>query len=149
MASYEFSWIRRTWIGQSFVNITLSPRLRMFHKVRCSKWLLARCVGREIIVPHIISNTIWAFPLEKNAFRNQLGPRSIPTTDTWTYRGPVWCEVIADDFVVIGFGHTHLEAIHDHDKNPMTFLMRCEVQGVGLTQTSSLFGKRRCHSLGT
>ena len=41
-------------------------------------------------------------------------------------------EVIADDFVVVGFGHTHLEAIHDHDKNFMTFLQRCEAQRVVL-----------------
>ena len=41
-------------------------------------------------------------------------------------------EVIEDDFVVVGFGHTHLEAIHDHDKNVMTFLQRCEAQGVVL-----------------
>ena len=41
-------------------------------------------------------------------------------------------EVIADDFVVVGFGHTHLEAIDDHDKNLMTFLQRCEAQGVVL-----------------
>ena len=41
-------------------------------------------------------------------------------------------EVIEDDFVGVGFGHTHLEAIHDHDKNVMTFLQRCEAQGVVL-----------------
>ena len=41
-------------------------------------------------------------------------------------------EVIADDFVVVGFGHTHLEAIQYHDKNLMTFLQRCEAQGVVL-----------------
>lgn len=41
-------------------------------------------------------------------------------------------EVIADDFVVVGFGHTHLEAIQDHDKNLTTFLQRCEAQGVVL-----------------
>ena len=41
-------------------------------------------------------------------------------------------EVIADDLVVVGFGHTHLEAVHDHDKNLMTFLQCCEAQGVVL-----------------
>ena len=41
-------------------------------------------------------------------------------------------EVIADDFVVVGFGHTHLEAVHDHDKNLVTFLQRCEAQGIVL-----------------
>ena len=51
------------------------------HKIRCSKWILVRCAGREITLPHNISNTIWAVPLEKNAFQNQLRPRRIPTTD--------------------------------------------------------------------
>lgn len=41
-------------------------------------------------------------------------------------------EVIADDFVVVGFGHTHLEAVHDHDQSLMAFLQRCEAQGVVL-----------------
>ena len=41
-------------------------------------------------------------------------------------------EVVADDFVVVGFGHTHLEAVLDHDKNLMAFLQRCEAQGVVL-----------------
>ena len=41
-------------------------------------------------------------------------------------------EVIADDFVVVGFGHTHLEAVHDHDKSLMAFLQRCKAQGVVL-----------------
>lgn len=36
-------------------------------------------------------------------------------------------EVIADDF-----GHTHLEAVYDHEKNLSTFLQRCEAQGVVL-----------------
>ena len=41
-------------------------------------------------------------------------------------------EVIADDLVVVGFGHIHLEAVHDHDQSLMTFLQRCEAQGVVL-----------------
>lgn len=32
-------------------------------------------------------------------------------------------EVTADDFVVVRFGHTHLEAIQDHDKNLIQWLM--------------------------
>ena len=41
-------------------------------------------------------------------------------------------EVIADDCVVVGFGHTHLEAVHDHGQSLMAFLQRCESQGVVL-----------------
>ena len=41
-------------------------------------------------------------------------------------------EVVANDFVVVGFGDTHLEAALDHDKNLMAFLQRCETQGVVL-----------------
>ena len=48
-------------------------------------------------------------------------------------------EVIADDFVVVA----HLEAIDDHDNKLMTFLQRCEAQGVVLK--TDKFSSRRCH----
>ena len=35
-------------------------------------------------------------------------------------------EVVADDFVAIGFGSTQKEAIRDHDKNLAGLLQRCE-----------------------
>lgn len=41
-------------------------------------------------------------------------------------------EVIADDFVAVGFGNTHQEAARDHDSNLITFLQRCEEGGITL-----------------
>ena len=41
-------------------------------------------------------------------------------------------EVIADDFVVVGYGETHEEAVADHDRNLNAFLQRCEERGVAL-----------------
>ena len=41
-------------------------------------------------------------------------------------------EVIADDFVVVGRGHSEAEAIHDHDKNLQALLQQCEERGVRL-----------------
>ena len=41
-------------------------------------------------------------------------------------------EVIADDFVVVGYGETHEEAVADHDHNLNAFLQRCEERGVAL-----------------
>ena len=41
-------------------------------------------------------------------------------------------EVVADDFVVVGFGDTEQTANMDHDKNVDAFLQRCEVRGLKL-----------------
>ena len=41
-------------------------------------------------------------------------------------------EVIADDFVIVGYGATHEAAVADHDKNRNTFLQRCEERSVVL-----------------
>ena len=41
-------------------------------------------------------------------------------------------EVIADDFLVVGFGETAEEATQNHDKNLMKFVQRCEERGVVL-----------------
>ena len=46
--------------------------------------------------------------------------------------GLMGVEVVADDFVVVGRGHTEAEAIHDHDKNLQALLQRCEERGVRL-----------------
>ena len=46
--------------------------------------------------------------------------------------GLMGVEVVADDFVVVGRGHTEAEAIHDHDKNLQALLQRWEKQGVRL-----------------
>lgn len=41
-------------------------------------------------------------------------------------------EVIADDFIVVGFGDSLEEAIRDHDKHLLDFLWRCEEKNVVL-----------------
>ena len=47
-------------------------------------------------------------------------------------KGMSGVEVVADDFVVVGFGDTLEEATHDHDNNLTSFLERCEARGVKL-----------------
>ena len=41
-------------------------------------------------------------------------------------------EVVADDFVVVGYGQTHEEATHDHDATLEAFLERCQSHGLKL-----------------
>ena len=41
-------------------------------------------------------------------------------------------EVVADDFVVVGFGDTHEVATRDHDHNLEEFLQRCAERGIKL-----------------
>ena len=41
-------------------------------------------------------------------------------------------EVIADDFVVVGYGESWQSAIKDHDRNLLSFLQRCDERGVHL-----------------
>lgn len=39
-------------------------------------------------------------------------------------------EVVADDFVVVGFGDTKENAVQDHDENLQNFLQICAVRGI-------------------
>ena len=41
-------------------------------------------------------------------------------------------EVVADEFVVVGCGDTHEQAVQDHDKNIMIFLQLCHDHGLKL-----------------
>ena len=41
-------------------------------------------------------------------------------------------EVVADDFVVVGYGETQEQATRDHDKNLMVFLQLCLDRGLKL-----------------
>lgn len=41
-------------------------------------------------------------------------------------------EVVADDFVTVGFRESLEEAVRDHDENLDAFLLRCSVRGVKL-----------------
>jgi len=40
--------------------------------------------------------------------------------------------VVAEDFVVVGFGDTQDEAVKDHDKNLEEFLQLCAARGIRL-----------------
>ena len=42
-------------------------------------------------------------------------------------------EVVADDFVVVGFGDTLEEAVKDHDQNLDAVLRRCAARGISST----------------
>ena len=46
--------------------------------------------------------------------------------------GLLGVEVIADNFVTVGFGNSVDETVIDHDRNLDTFLKRCAAQGVKL-----------------
>ena len=48
-------------------------------------------------------------------------------------------EVVADDFVVVGCGDTHEQAVEDHDKNLMAFLQLCHDHGLKLRQSEVSF----------
>ena len=41
-------------------------------------------------------------------------------------------EVVADDFIAVGYGETFEEATRDHDRNLLDFLKRCEAKNVRL-----------------
>ena len=41
-------------------------------------------------------------------------------------------EVIADDFVIVGYGESWQSAIKDHDRDLLSFLRRCDERGVHL-----------------
>ena len=57
-------------------------------------------------------------------------------------------EVIADDFVVIGFGDTMKEAAADHDKNLGGLLSRCEQHNVKLNPDKIQFKKDKVPFIG-
>ena len=48
-------------------------------------------------------------------------------------------EVVASDFVAIGFGNTFEEAVQDHDRNLTGLLQRCEQQQVKLNNDKIKF----------
>ena len=41
-------------------------------------------------------------------------------------------EVVADDFIVVGYGEMYEEALCDHDRNLLAFLERCDKRNVRL-----------------
>ena len=62
--------------------------------------------------------------------------------------GPHGAEVVADDFVVVGFGMTVAEAVIDHDKNLDAFLKRGTARGIKLNAEKVSLRMREDHLLG-
>ena len=48
--------------------------------------------------------------------------------------GVTGVEVVADDFIAVGYGDMFEEAAQDHDKNLLIFLQRCEERNVCLNR---------------
>ena len=57
-------------------------------------------------------------------------------------------EVIADDFVVVGFGDSMEDAIQNHDQNLCRFLQRCEQKHVHLNSEKLQLGKTEVPFIG-
>ena len=117
------------------MNITLFPPLRM-----------SRLYGAKVFTKLDVQSGFWHGVLTRNHrtsqhFGGSVGKECLPqSAQPQTYSNDrsinlsraciVWRS--SQMTVVLGFGHTHLEATHDHDNNLMTFLQRCEAQGVVL-----------------
>ena len=57
-------------------------------------------------------------------------------------------EVVADDFVVVGFGDTLQAAVKDHDRNLEEFLQRCTARGVKLNSNKVCLRKQEVPFIG-
>ena len=57
-------------------------------------------------------------------------------------------EVVADDFVVVGFGDTLQAAVKDHDRNLEEFLQRCTARGVKLNSNKVSLRKQEVPFIG-
>jgi len=57
-------------------------------------------------------------------------------------------EVIADDFVVVGYGELWQSAIKDHDRNLLSFLQRCDECGVYLSCKKLQLRMKKVPSIG-
>ena len=64
--------------------------------------------------------------------RISFGISSAPELFQRRMHGLTGTEVVADDFVVAGFGDTYEEAVCDHNRNIVAFLQRCSQRGVKL-----------------
>ncbi len=60
--------------------------------------------------------------METPAIWDLFSTRGIPAEDACTRAS----KVIADDFIIVGFGNTEEQAAADHDENLMAFLKRCK-----------------------
>ena len=57
-------------------------------------------------------------------------------------------EVMADDFVTVGFGDTSDEAVVDHDKNLEAFLLCCDERGIRLNPDKVKLRKKEVPFIG-
>jgi len=65
--------------------------------------------------------------VEAHALWDPVSPRDIPARIHQLIEGMSHVEVVADAFVVVGYGETQEQAMRDHDKNLMAFLQLCSV----------------------
>ena len=107
------------------------------HEAGCQKWVLACVFRRGIIIPHYLQHTIWKVSLAAHAlWYPPFGIRSAPEVSQRKMHelieGMSNVEVVADDFVVVGYGQTHEEATRDHEATLKAFLKRCEAHRLKL-----------------
>lgn len=64
------------------------------------------------------------------------GISSAPEVFQWRMHelieGLTGIEVLADDFIAVGYGDTYKEALRDHDRNLLAFLKQCEKRTICL-----------------
>ena len=101
-----------------------SPWSQGLHRARRQQGGLACGAGRGLLLPHHVQLTIWKVQVEENAIRHLLGSRGVSAADAPAHRGVTGVEVVADDFVVVGFGDTLEGAVKDHDQNLDAVLRR-------------------------
>ena len=70
--------------------------------------------------------------MAENAFENSSAGEVFQCQIQKLIEGLCGFEVVASDFVAIGFGDTFEEAVQDHDRSPAGLLQRCEQQQVRL-----------------
>ena len=64
---------------------------------------------------------IWSFPLEKKTYQYLLS-QTLEVVQCWMngfIEGLQCVEVFVDDYLVVRFGHTHVEAVQHNDKSLM------------------------------
>ena len=85
------------------------------HEAGCQKWVLACAFRRGIVIPHYLQHTVWKVSLAAHAFWFRSAPEVFQRKMHELIEGMSNVEVVAYDFVVVGYGKTHEEATRDHD----------------------------------
>ena len=97
-----------------------------------AKVFTARAPRRLLFISDDLPHTFRQVSFQTYAVWYQFGPRSLKKKRHELIEGLQGIEVVADDFVVVGYGNTVDEANVDHDKRLHSFLQRCEERGVKL-----------------